>query len=506
MSEFVLGGAIPLESPVYQHREFEDACVGHLAASRWVLLLGPRQHGKTSALVRLQARLVDEGFRVALVDMQTYAGPATAEDYATFIRWFVVRVASGLSLPIPAAGEVEALDLEASLAAALASSEGDLVVLIDEASAVPTPVRTRFFAQLRALFNARAFNGPGAWMRRMNILFAGTFRPESVIEDDNSPFNVSTVVYTADLSEDDAISMVSAATGSGEFADLAKRAHALVGGQPYLLQRILEVVTGAAPGEESLHLFESIASDLRNGRDRHIPALFERVIAETGGVEALKMLADSPDGIPENATPPFDILPVLGVAKLAGGRLLVANELYRQAALASPQINPTAPAINFVALAHQTGAAFDVMKDPTLRQVTWDAYSAGVDSANAGHFRFALAGFGAAYEALVADFVENVLTAVERTTATVGVQQSGKALSNNVDDWTFQSMTEVAHNSKKLPTVKAALSDTVRQWRNLIHPKNAAKNFQPDKDFGPEVNVAVAAVEKLLQALRGLAP
>ena len=52
-----LQGPVPLADNAYVKRPFENELHRELMANRWVLLLGPRQHGKTSALVRLQRAL-----------------------------------------------------------------------------------------------------------------------------------------------------------------------------------------------------------------------------------------------------------------------------------------------------------------------------------------------------------------------------------------------------------------------------------------------------------------
>lgn len=506
MADFILGGPVPPDSPVYRGRHFEHECLGHLAAGRWVLLLGPRQHGKTSALVRLRLELLDQGFRVAFVDAQAYAGGTAEANYSDFLRWLASRVATTMELELPPIDPMVAEDLEGTLALFLEQTAGDLVVLIDEAAAVPSAYRTKLFSQFRALFNARAFADPAGWLNRLNVLFTGTFRPESVISDENSPFNVSQVVYTNDLTAMDASCLLEAAIGTSLLEHWALKAHELVGGQPYLLQVLFEAVVPGADDAERQQLFDAAVANLRNGRDRHVPALLERVLAEPGGVEAARAIAMSADGVAATVAPPYDILPVFGLAVLRSGRVIVASELYRQVVVASPQINPTAVPNTFVPLGHQPPDVFDVIQDGTLREVTRDAYAAAVDAANAGHFRTALVNFGATYEALASDFLKNGLTSNERAAARQGVLQNGQQIANDMSKWSLQSKLAVTHKSGRLPTVNPAISNTIREWRNLIHPQNASQNFQPQSDLGPEVSIAVAATEKFLQALRSFYP
>src|SRR5688572_23169352 len=97
MSGFIVGGVVPADSTAYIERPFEQACLSHLAAGDWVTLLGPRQHGKTSALVRLQQRLNDEGIDAALIDLQAFPDAKNA-DLDRFLSWFVAHTRQQLGL------------------------------------------------------------------------------------------------------------------------------------------------------------------------------------------------------------------------------------------------------------------------------------------------------------------------------------------------------------------------------------------------------------------------
>ncbi len=57
MTEFYTQGAVPVSSSAYISRAFEERLIQEVLQGRWVLLLGPRQHGKSTALVRLKAKL-----------------------------------------------------------------------------------------------------------------------------------------------------------------------------------------------------------------------------------------------------------------------------------------------------------------------------------------------------------------------------------------------------------------------------------------------------------------
>src|SRR4051794_1650082 len=110
VSPFVIGGAVPLDAQTYVSRAHDDEGFAHLTAGRWVLLLGPRQHGKSSTLIRLRPRLLESGYACALIDIQAYA--ATEASYIAFLRWFAVRVARaiGTELAEPAVSDLDDLE------------------------------------------------------------------------------------------------------------------------------------------------------------------------------------------------------------------------------------------------------------------------------------------------------------------------------------------------------------------------------------------------------------
>jgi predicted AAA+ superfamily ATPase len=70
MSNFHTQGAVPLDSPAYVEREFERNVIQNVFNARWVLVLGPRQHGKTTGLIRVNNYLEHSGFLSAFVDFQ----------------------------------------------------------------------------------------------------------------------------------------------------------------------------------------------------------------------------------------------------------------------------------------------------------------------------------------------------------------------------------------------------------------------------------------------------
>ena len=327
MPGYVTGGAIPLDSDAYTARRFEDDAFHELAAGNWIALLAPRQQGKTSALIRLRVRLEEEGLRCALVDLQAYGADGT---YVAFLAWLSEQIGRelGESPEPPTRGEE---DLEVWLDATLGEIP-NLVIILDEASAVPAAHQRRFFSQLRALYNRRARDSVDAVSRRLQVAFAGTFRPEELIDTPNSPFNVSQDILADDLSREDAQDLAERLTGehAREYAD---RAYELVGGQPFLLQTLLAAADRGRNAAERAERFEHAVDTLRHGRNNHVAFLFQLVRRDEALAGILRRLLENPDGIPyHSGDADHDFAQVSGIAIVRGGQLQIRNELYRELA------------------------------------------------------------------------------------------------------------------------------------------------------------------------------
>lgn len=322
-TRFIVGGTVPVTSKAYVERSFERRVFEDLAAGEWVLLLGPRQHGKSSALVRVCAQLNEDGYASAFIDLQRYGG--YEDDYPGFLSWLSHSVAAEVGEEFLEPPDRARGDLESWLERVLPPRYANVVIAIDEASGVPTPLRERFFSQLRALYNTRARSRPESVSNRAVFVFAGTFRPERMIESENSPFNVSRWFVAEDLTKEECKRL--AAVGLGSVAgEYGCRAHAATGGQPYLVQMLLRAVQQADANAREFAFTDAIER-IYTGDDRHVPTLM-RLVSSDANLEALaRQLAAHP--VPYNGldfTHTFAV--VAGVGAVRAGNLAVRNAIY----------------------------------------------------------------------------------------------------------------------------------------------------------------------------------
>ncbi|MDQ3916014.1 MAG: AAA-like domain-containing protein [Actinomycetota bacterium] len=323
MTSFYVQGAVPLEATAYVERAFESEVLRVALARRSLLLLGPRQHGKTSALIRVKRLLREAGFDAALVDLQEIP-PSRYED---FLRRVAYAIARDCAVDIDESHVRDPASFEDWLAEACPPGSAPIVLIIDEASAiVDDEQRNTFYGQIRALKNRAADASPGSLPARLICIFAGTFRWESLVETENSPFNVIDKIYSEDFSLDQALDLARAQRAS-DFSEVAKATYDFVGGQPYLLQRVLLSVAEAPAREDDV--FERLIAAFRRGDDLHFQALVQKVESDARLIALVDKLVS--DGHLSNEPADYDLkyLEVVGVTSLQEDNYVFRNDAYK---------------------------------------------------------------------------------------------------------------------------------------------------------------------------------
>lgn len=275
MSAFHTQGSVPLGSPAYVEREFERNVLQSIFAARWVLVLGPRQHGKTTGLMRVVKHLEDSGFLSAFVDLQGLV--ALCKSYEELLEIFTRKIAERLNLTLQEKPvEAHAKQLIYWLEKIIPSGKQPVVIIIDEASAIENEEwRNAFYSQIRSIKNEQAMAKEDALVNRLRFVFSGCFRPETLVQTLNSPFNTCEEVFTEDLSHTQAEELYRKVTGVID-VELIGSVFDFVGGNPYLLQVIFDKIQLGSNEEKEASLGKTIEF-LSNGQDGHSQYLFQRI-------------------------------------------------------------------------------------------------------------------------------------------------------------------------------------------------------------------------------------
>jgi hypothetical protein len=382
-----------------------------------------------------------------------------------------------------------------------------VIIFVDEASGIGRDDwRNSLYGQLRAIANARASARTEDLPSRLNFVFSGTFRPESLVNEKNSPFNVCERIDTDDLTLNAAHDLWMLGAEDVDDEGVVERAYEFLGGQPYLLQFVFSRSLAAASGERTT-AYEDAVDELRSGADDHLENVFGKVFADQRLSPIAAGLAATSGVLNEPANNDFRYLQVLGVAKRSGNHLLIRNELYREFVAASSQLQATAtsaikPRTQPAALFALPEEEFSHFSDQNLAEIAFSAYQGAVESYRAQSFRLALAGFGCTLEAVLIDFLSSVGVQTLETAA-----KSARPNLNRGEDTTNPKTLRLVNLLKiaaEVPKIRSVVqvSDVVRDWRNQIHPAVALTNYRPESDLEPEARMSSALLCALLRDIR----
>lgn len=472
-----LQGAVPLTDPTYVKRSFEFGLVRLVAADRWALLLGPRQHGKTSALIRLKQELASAGYACCLVDLQ--AAPPCAT-YGEFVGWFAIAVANQVGVELRSNSWN---DVAQVISSCDPGGGKRLVVLVDEASNIPSSEwRNAFYGQIRAISGLRAESQTGDIFSRITFVFSGTFRPETLIDAENSPFNVCEIVETTDFTLEETEMLCRQAGVLGSTLP-AQKIYEHCEGHPYLTQRLLDSYLSA----QSESAIDSEVDELIAGNAGHIRNLFSKIVSDPPIDRIVRRMVSDGYADMQPADPDYKFAQTVGIAKRDGARLFFRNRIYQAIAGSSPQLGLTADESG--PLFRMTPDAFASIQDERLREFAASAHAGAISAYTAGSFRLSLIGFGSLLEAYLIDYLERCDLA-KRGDAFQACNTQRTEQDEDPRTWRLVTMIAVAKDVSGLARLN--ITDTVREWRNYVHPAATLRAYVPNDQLEIEVRIVSA--------------
>ena len=489
MSDFHFQGSVPITSNAYTRRPFEDQLFTSVMSGRWVLLLGPRQHGKTSSLLRLKGRLWEIPINCAYVTLEKLP---PLDSYSDLLQWFATEVAKQIGVQPPTLETTHA-DVFEGLNTIVPAGEEKIIIIIDECAGISNEIwRNSFFGQLRAISNLRAEALPGDLANRLTFVFSGTFRQETLIDPMNSPFNICQRLEPEDFDITQARDLVERVKGPN-YVDFANIVYQQTGGQPYLLQKVFSAVLDLDHHQIDDAITSSI-DELKNGADDHFSNLFGKIFADSKLCTLVGCIIT--DGSIQNEPASHDIkhLQVLGIAKRNGSSIVIRNEIYKEIGRLSPQLRPDITrGSSHACLFPPEDDFFAAISDTSMRKVVQTFYNGAVKSYNCGAYRLAVVGFGSALEGTLVDFLRSRAPTDLATAVTAAKRAPGRGRANfniryenETDPQTWFLVNLIRVSRVILTGFNMDLGDRLRDWRNLIHPGEAVNQFIEEKDLEPE--------------------
>ena len=287
-----VGGAVPLNSQFYIVRptdeEFRSAITRRDSI---VLVKGARQMGKTSLLARGLQQAREQGARVVLTDFQTL-NASHLESADALFRTLAEMLADQLDLDVLPGdvwnpGRGPNMNLERYLRRPVFSSvEEPIVWGLDEVDRLfSCDFGSEVFGLFRLRHNKRALDPSGPWSR-LTLAIAYATEAHLFIKDLNqSPFNVGTRLSLDDFNLEQIAELNSRYESPLKSHPEIERFRSLVGGQPYLVRRGLDEMTGR---RMSIETFEALADRDEGMFGDHLRRILVTISQDPGLTEAVR--------------------------------------------------------------------------------------------------------------------------------------------------------------------------------------------------------------------------
>jgi WD40 repeat protein len=340
-SFYVTGGNLRRDAPSYVERQADVDLYTHLRQGEFSFVLDSRQMGKSSLMVRVAARLREEGIAVVTLDLSAIGQNLTAEQWCAGLL-------EGLGTQLDLEEELEQFwqerqrlgPIQRWMAAlrhvVLAQVPGQIVLFIDEIDYVRTlPFSTdELFAAIRECYNRRAEDPE---LHRLTFCLLGVATPSDLIQDPLiTPFNIGRRIELTDFTEREAGPL---ARGLGEAAlgrRLLGRVLHWTGGHPYLTQRLCQAVAEEG-GITSPAGVDRVCERLfltRGAREREDNLAQARKRLLESGADRASVLDLYAQVLRERRVAADETNPVVSVLRLSGitrpvnGYLRVRNRIY----------------------------------------------------------------------------------------------------------------------------------------------------------------------------------
>ena len=229
------------DDTLYIERKADSELLGYVHSMEYVMVIAPRQQGKTSLIRHLIATLSKSEWCFVYVDVGTLDTQSEPGWYRTLSR----RVCQALktTFPDPSSSipqnSVEWRDFLSEMAGQARQEGKKIMVVLDEIGGAKFDNNNLFFTTLREVYTTRQVLMDSEF-HNMSFILAGSFNPQDLIQDFViSPFNVAQKINLADFSLEEVQElMVKRGWEKEQAQKLALGIHYWTDGQPYLTQLI----------------------------------------------------------------------------------------------------------------------------------------------------------------------------------------------------------------------------------------------------------------------------
>lgn len=300
---FNVGAPLHAVRPGYVRRPADDLLFDTVVGGNYAHVMAPDRTGKTSLIASITARLQNNGFKVAVLDLAQIGERDGGSEGG---RWYY-SIAYRLSRQLRLKTDLQTWWQDNSILSnrqrlvefyvqvVLKNIEERIVVFIDEVQYVAgLPFAEHLLASIRAAHNSRTTEPE---FNRLGFVTVGDCDPQSLISDPQlSPFPISTEIRLSDFSRDDLAVFAAELNLSPGDAELAlDRIYYWTCGQPYLSQKLARAVSRERIESEVEQNVDRLARHQLAGRaalasEPHLSHVQRSVLSDKKNYEALLTL------------------------------------------------------------------------------------------------------------------------------------------------------------------------------------------------------------------------
>jgi serine phosphatase RsbU (regulator of sigma subunit) len=328
---FVTRGPLPPESRLF---------VGRLAELKrmetWLTdvhcvgaLLGPRQTGKTSLLLKLRHTFQDK-YGFAFVDLQAIEGAQADECFNYIAEQMVEQLADTIdgAPTLPKGNTAFSAFLREF---ARQTRVVRIVVILDEIGALPPESAIKLASTIRAVFTSRFIKPEFA---RYIFLLSGATDMLELTTGRNSPLgNVTERIYLDDFSLAETEQLLAEAFGHmwvGPCTEISRQLHAWANGHPYWTQLLAEKVETQIQRPTDA-MIKNIVEHLIRTEDANLPYLIRSLKADNALWILVEALLDGTPLYFSRANAAIAKLELIGILKDQDGHCTIRNNIYKEA-------------------------------------------------------------------------------------------------------------------------------------------------------------------------------